>query len=416
MLLSVIDWLTNNHTSDTIIFFANDSDAFRHIRKARTVTSPEVYFSSFLKWQKSIKPLWSSLVRLLAISKGLWLIANFLLYRLTSRCFIENKACLGFFTHILEGRTLILSGGGYLNSIWWLDELYAKAFPVIIAKLNKVPVILTGQGIGPFSHAMDRIIAKALFKSADIIGVRDGDKSKETINNIFPCNSKIIYTGDDALLMETEDPSHIESLLKIENIPAGITLVGVNLRDASSYSSTYEKPNINIYAGLLDTVVKNGDRHIVFIPISYNEGDDDRKSARQIVEAMQFQDRVTVIQNDYTPSELRGIIGKLNFAIGTSYHFLLFALSSNVPALGVYQNEYYKQKIEGLFPLYGMEKYYVDMNKDGHQYAQIKISDLFRNHVELSRHLTERNEKLQKLSREAYALLAQKIKENNGSR
>ena len=37
-----------------------------------------------------------------------------------------------------------------------------------------------------------------------------------------------------------------------------------------------------------------------------------------------------------------------------SYHFLLFALSSNVPAVSLYFDEYYKLKNSGLFDLYNI--------------------------------------------------------------
>jgi len=415
MLIGLVEWLARNERSAELIVYASNPDELRYSVKARTVWSPECYFSQFLKQQTSPRPLWSLLIRIFAICRGLWFIANFCTFRLTGRCFIKNTACLGFYSQVLTAKALILAGGGYLNSVWWLDGLYSKAFPVILAKFANVPVLLTSQGLGPFNHFLDRYIAKRVFKNADIIGVRDDENSKAVVKGVGAQTSKVIHTGDDALLLKPEQDSVLRKILEAEKIP-NAALIGVNLRDASSYSANYAKLLVTSYAQLLDEIVSQPGRHLVFIPISYNYADDDRKSAQQIVKAMRFQDRVTIIRKEYDASQLRGLIGRMNIAIGTSYHFLLFALSGNVPSVGVYQNEYYKQKLQGLFSLFGMQKYCLNMNGDDRKSAETIIEDLFQNNHEIIEMLKSRNEMLQSLSIKAHSLLRQKITRGFGNK
>lgn len=394
MLLGLLQWLSEFQRSDNFILYTLNPENFRQNINVQAVWSPEIYFSFSVRRQTSSNALLVLFARGAAIFKGLWLIINFFLFRMTNRCFIKNKACLGFFSQLLNAKALIFAGGGYLNSIWWLQGLYAKAFPALLSKFLKVPVLLTSQGLGPFHHFLDRYVARMLFNYADIIGVRDGRTSKDVVKSLGGEVSKVVYTGDDALLLKPVNNLIIEK----ENVPNDSLLIGINIRDASSYSTSYGKPNIILYASLLDTIVREPNRHLIFIPISYNNEDDDRKSAQKIVDAMRFRDQVTIIHNEYSPSELRGLVGKLHFAIGTSYHFLLFALSSNVPSVGVYQNDYYKQKIEGLFSLFDMEEYCLDMNVNDLQTVLSTYNKALQNYDRVVQHLISRNEQLTQTS------------------
>jgi polysaccharide pyruvyl transferase WcaK-like protein len=100
---------------------------------------------------------------------------------------------------------------------------------------------------------------------------------------------------------------------------------------------------------------------VVFVPISYDSVDDDRRSAAAVVHAMASPASATVLTAEYPATLLRAMVGRMHLCIGTSYHFLLFALSDGGPALGLYKNAYYRQKQLGLYSLYGLERYSVDM-------------------------------------------------------
>jgi colanic acid/amylovoran biosynthesis protein len=409
MLLGLLQWLSQIKRTDELIVYTFNPEQFSNNINARVVWSPEIFFSYLTKWQTSSNPLGAWLARVLAIFTGLWLAINFFLFTLIGHCFIKNAACLGFYSQLLNAKALFFAGGGYLNSIWWLEGLYAKAFPALLSKFTKVPILLTSQGLGPFNHILDRCVARMLFKHADVIGVRDGKRSEELVKSVSGQISKVVHTGDDALLIKPANYSNLMRVMEEEHLPSGSFLIGINIRDASSYSANYEKPNIIRYANLLDTIVGESNRHLIFVPISYNDEDDDRKSAQKIVDSMRFRDRVSIIHNEYTPSELRGLIGKLHFAIGTSYHFLLFALSSNVPSVGVYQNDYYKQKIEGLFSLFDMEEYCLDMNVNDLQTVISTCNKALQNYDRVVQHLISRNEHLTRTSMANRKMFEQKF-------
>ncbi len=60
---------------------------------------------------------------------------------------------------------------------------------------------------------------------------------------------------------------------------------------------------------------------------------DDRIVARDIFGICEHKDRIKLITNEYGPSELKGIIGRLDFFIGERLHSVIGALSMNIPSV-----------------------------------------------------------------------------------
>ncbi|MBL4658796.1 MAG: polysaccharide pyruvyl transferase family protein [Alcanivoracaceae bacterium] len=102
-------------------------------------------------------------------------------------------------------------------------------------------------------------------------------------------------------------------------------------------------------------------------------------------------DRATVISGEYSPSETKGIVGHAQMSIGTSYHFLLFSLSQNIPALALYQDSYYKQKLKGLTKMYSQSDYCLDLG-EMNSVDLLAISNvMFNKRAELSSNLSKLN-------------------------
>ena len=79
-----------------------------------------------------------------------------------------------------------------------------------------------------------------------------------------------------------------------------------------------------------------------------------------------------------TPALTKGILGKAYGAIGTSYHFCTFALSEGVPALCIYDGDYYSQKAKGLSLFWENEKLALSLKKMNIEHATQQIIDIFK--------------------------------------
>ena len=395
MLIGIIDWLHSHYANAKLIVFSSNIAEFSALTSIRPVEireSPEAYFSPLCKDRRISRLVSLFPGRLRAIAKGAWFTACFLLFRISGHAVIRDSRCRQFFSDMITARALVFSGGGYLNSLWWLHGLYGKAFAALVARLARVPVLLSSQGIGPIDHWMDRLVLRLLLNCATRIGVRESNTSA-LIAAIAPeASHKIVHTWDDALLLQA-DKSQISNL-PVDGAP-GKVLIGVNLRDSSGYSAIPHRRGMSEIAVLLDRIVERGERHLVFIPISYNPGDDDRHSAEQIVSLMRHPGRTTLLSEELPPAAIKAIIARMDAVVGVSYHFNLFALSQNVGAIGLYETPYYQHKLSGLFSIYGMEKWCVPCS--GEHYGTIlnKTEEMLLSASTLRSHLQAVNSTLQ---------------------
>ena len=398
MLEGLISWLKKVDSDSIITAYEMTPSALAPITGVRPFPSPEEFMLG-IPGQHSDNSTTASVARIRTLIRGLGFIFRFVIYKFSGTRLLKESHITGFFHQILKADSLFFSGGGYLNGVWWADGLYSKVFPALVARMAGVPVVLVSQGLGPFHHPLDRFVAWILFSISSSIGVRDGEQSKGVVHAISKrSTSRVTYTGDDSLLVAPAPDHEVATTLRLEGVPEDtIELIAVNLRDSSAYKAGYAKPPFAMAAEALDELLEHPGRHVIFVPISYNRQDGDPDSARQIMSHMRHSERATVINGELHPSMIKGILAQAQIAIGTSYHFLLFALSQNIPVIALYQNPYYKQKLEGLCTMYGQEHHCLNMEGIS-AVSLIKASKEVLNQCDqISIALTQKNQALKKI-------------------
>ena len=90
-------------------------------------------------------------------------------------------------------------GGGYLNSKWRYDQLYAKCLVCVLAKSLGKSVIFSGQGIGPIESWLDRSLTRWALSKADAIVVRDHGASSLLLRQIGVSGPIVEEGTDDAI-------------------------------------------------------------------------------------------------------------------------------------------------------------------------------------------------------------------------
>jgi polysaccharide pyruvyl transferase WcaK-like protein len=170
--------------------------------------------------------------------------------------------------------------------------------------------------------------------------------------------ARVAFSGDDALLIE---PDAEAASRWLGDFGAGHPLIAINARDSSSYGRKYPKPDLEFWIALLRGLAAlPSSPHFLFLPVSYDPADDDRRPARSLAGALLDAgvptSRLLVLEEPLDAPVLRGLAARATLGIGISYHFLLFCLAAGVPAFGLWQNPYYRAKIEGLMSLYQCSK------------------------------------------------------------
>ena len=371
-----------------ILFHAFNPEETAAVLRVRAELSPALTLST--AWNRETpRSTWQ---RLKAIGRGVVFWSQVLAHRWMGLMLTRQESRRKFFHELASAAAVIVPGSGAMNSYWWHDWFYPQAFCVVAARLRGVPVILTSQGIGPvFAHPLDRWMARRMFRNASLLGVRDAEQSFRILQDLGAMHERCLHSGDDAILMPMQASAAVQSF-------AREALIALNFRDSSTYQKGFPKPSLPGFATALEIILQQ-DEHaqMLFVPISYNAQDDDRKPARAVVNLLKEQDqpRISVAEAEMHAQELRALIASAEIGIGISYHFLLFCLSSNVPALGLFANAYYEQKTCGLFQLYGMEEWLVDIRQgvDADLLAE-KFSRLKAARQEIITHLRQRNAEL----------------------
>ena len=245
-------------------------------------------------------------------------------------------------------------GGGNINDIW-IEHTFWKMAIACMFKWQKKKVVFSGQGIGPVEKLSTRIITKMILKNITIMSVRE-KYSYDLLINLNPgILNKVKLVGDDALFNFTFSSD------VITNLPPKYIVFNMRFSEYSSKDITL----LTRCAHLLDTLGEcYPDYHFILVPFALNKEDSDIITAQKILrEIKEIQNRIIIVRENISLESIKSVLRKADFAIGVSYHFCLFSLSFGIPTTGLYTNEYYRQKLEGLMNMFDRKNGVFDLRE-----------------------------------------------------
>jgi polysaccharide pyruvyl transferase CsaB len=207
----------------------------------------------------------------------------------------------------------ICGGGGLLQDTTSLNSLTYYCALLILARMERVPVMVYAQGIGPLKRRISKFLVRLSISGCNVITVRD-ERSKRILEKIG-VRRDIHVTADPALLLK---PSQL-SLLKGYKRP----LIGYAFR-------AWQGLDFDTMARMADEVNKRFKGTAVFIPFHYKR---DEFVAEQIVSRMKTTS--TVLRSTELPSDVLGAIGELDALVGIRLHSTIFAAIQGIPFIPV---------------------------------------------------------------------------------
>lgn len=303
---------------------------------------------------------------------------------------------------------LIVGGGIMRSSAYFFSSsasgLFPKCIEIIIAKILGKPVFVGAQTIGPFERKnlyslFGRTLLRLALNRVDILTVREhyseGLLQKMGIKN----NIKVVV--DEAFNTEAISSEKAKELLSAEGLDIkklkekGKIIVGVSLR---AWTMAGERKILrNKLLKVLELLSRKGNYHFVFIPThaSYRLP---RiiKVAKKVVTNRVKEESCTFISNPYTWREIKALFGLMDIVVAVSFHSAVFALSMNVPTLGLYEGEYYRMKMRGMFNLIGLDDFALDASKVNINEIVSKFEGLLKRKDEIRSFLSEMNRILTK--------------------
>src|SRR5690606_10854849 len=139
-----------------------------------------------------------------------------------------------------------------------------------------------------------------------------------------------------------------------DNCIEGGPFIGISASNLiTKYYGSYDE-FLELIAKTIEHIVNEFHATIIFIPhvTGPKEENDDRRIAEDIYNLSPNKDKIKLIREDYTPQEMKGIIGKCDLFIGARMHACIGALSMGVPTINIS----YHHKSREIMAMFGLEE------------------------------------------------------------
>ena len=238
-----------------------------------------------------------------------------------------------------------INGGDGFSDIYGKKMFYSRLREIKIALKYKIPLIFLPQTIGPFKNPKIQVEAERIMKYASTIYVRDTKYSHE----LDELGIKYNLANDLSAYMQPES-------WNIKIIPNAI---GINI-NGLLYSNNFNglAGQFDFYPELITKIIQNfQNKGLPIYIISHAYGykrpeydNDDLVSSREFYNSLQNKKNVFLIDKDLTSPQVKYVISKMSFFIGSRMHANFAAIFTKVPVWGLA----YSFKFQGAFESNGL--------------------------------------------------------------
>lgn len=259
-----------------------------------------------------------------------------------------------FLGAVAKADVFLLAGNGGYTDAFLLRGALPFCLEILVARILGKKVILSGQGVGPLKSSIGRRFVRSAFKQAALCTVREAG-SFHFLKSVGVGTEQVLCTGDDAhdlsfsISHADEYLAHMRGALP----PPVKTIIAVNVRWAT-YAMTSPDENQNAYR-ICKLLLSNPTQGIVLVPM-LSDWMHEKQQYEHLMSRLNEPDRVALLPYEpFAPEKVKAALRSADLVVGYSYHFLVFALSAGVPAIGLYESAYYQQKVCGAMEMYGLE-------------------------------------------------------------
>ncbi|MCX7726539.1 MAG: polysaccharide pyruvyl transferase family protein [Chitinispirillaceae bacterium] len=261
-----------------------------------------------------------------------------------------------------------ISGGDSFSDIYGIRRIIDSFLCHLLFVVLKKRYVLLPQTLGPFKSLLSRKLALFVMKKADAIFSRD-NTSKIEMEKVFrdpSLTEKIDVVYDVAFLLEPVKPTHWEEesfLNKKESLIgfniSGLLYEGGYTRDNQFNLAVDYRELIN---SILDFFVNEMNVEVLITPHVFgNTLESDIRVSRKIFEEKKdkYGEKLHFIDREFNQNEIKYVIGKTHFFIGSRMHACIAAISQSIPAVPLA----YSRKFIGVYETVGMKELVIDLRE-----------------------------------------------------
>ena len=243
-----------------------------------------------------------------------------------------------------------------------------EGFPMLLGKLLGKPVIKYTADMGPFVSNVTRCSAKFYLNRIDLILARS-EETKQQLTELG-VRTPVAVCPDTGLLLEPDAISEKDFALL-----GSACLIGLSVSYVAEQKVGHDI-YVDMMAELCDYLVDQFGASVLIIPNEIAPERpiyDDVRVAHRIFEAVNNKTLVSVFDEEFLASYLKGVIAGCQMVVAARYHTVVAALSSGVPTISLSWHEKYRSLME----LFGQEEYIVDLGSINIEELEQKVSDLW---------------------------------------
>ncbi|MGD6851448.1 MAG: polysaccharide pyruvyl transferase family protein [Candidatus Bathyarchaeia archaeon] len=251
---------------------------------------------------------------------------------------VESVYAVGLkgFISLLRSQRIVLGGGGifdtYLGGSTNLTCYYSIAVSAL-GLLTKKRIQFYAIGVNALFSRFVKLALSVVMNRPNVkITVRDSDSAGQLKSIGVKNDIKVVM--DPASDLPAAPIEAVEHILRQNNVNLNKTLVGFTLRHIGVAA---EEQLLMATSQLIDWLTEQG-IEVVFIPMakaSHKKVENDLLFAQDLMRRLKHKKDLKIVASDLTPSEVKGIIARLDLLVGMRFHSFVFATSAKTPFVGI---------------------------------------------------------------------------------
>lgn len=309
-------------------------------------------------------------------------------------------------------------GGDSFSDLYGMRRFllgFLEAWSVLLVKGTMVQF---PQTFGPYQSRLARWLARYLLKKSSVIIARD-EESRRLAQALVGAGREVWLSPDVAFSLEAVVPAKVEldpPLSRGQEGPAGMgRVIGLNV-NGLMYHGGYTRNNMfglklnysALLPGLIKALLREHGGDLWLVPHTYGPPESvesDPEACRRVRAALpdELRARVRIVTGEYDCHEIKGVIGRCDFFIGSRMHACIAALSQGIPCVGVA----YSRKFAGVFETVGMADWVIDARAVTEEQAIARVLELYRHRDRVRGELSRRADRARQDLQAVFARLIQ---------
>lgn len=283
-----------------------------------------------------------------------------------------------------------IRGGDSFSDIYGVRRFLLGSLPLLSVAVLQKPYVMLPQTYGPFTTRTARSVARFLLKRAAIVLTRDRH-CEPTVRQLGERTPQ--FCPDVAFTLEPLAPVYLQVKPDASVLRGGV-VVGINI-SGLLYMGGYSRSNMfglqSEYRSLIDQVIEQilsaTTATILLVPHVFGSEEEEAACAALLTAlGARYPGRVFSVEGPLSERELKWVVGRTDFFIGSRMHACIAALSQCVPAVGLA----YSDKFLGVFQSAGVAEAIVDLRRADAGDVTRRTLRAFEQRAQLRQQLLER--------------------------